>query len=397
MPNQKSKKYNSHPQSENGHFSGVEILREKDFDEITGLAAQFCDVPIAVINFVQNDHSRPKSVYGISEEDIPQEECFWKPVLQQNKILSIPDINENEYFEHCPNLDNYVFYAGVPLVTSEGKQIGVLFLLDFKTHFLNRKQKDTLKILANQIINLLAYRKQNEELQLVQNKLKQKYRELEKFASVVSHDIKSPLANIISLTELLKEENKDKFNDETRQYIDFLMQSSHSLRNYVDGILSFYRSDHILEKETEDVDLPSFFKNITDLFQVNMDVEISYPDSGVLKRVNKAALTQIFLNLISNALKYNNKEHRAVEIIFQETGFFYEFEIKDNGNGIPQKDFDKIFDLFTTLDTNDREGHMGSGIGLATVKKMLDHMDGSIKLESVINEGSNFKIKIKRK
>ncbi|HET8753051.1 MAG TPA: hypothetical protein VFM59_01740, partial [Salinimicrobium sp.] len=81
MPDQKYKKFNPHPLSETGNTSGIEISREKDFDEITGLAAQFCDVPIAVINFVENDSCWPKSAYGISEEDIPIEECFWKPVL----------------------------------------------------------------------------------------------------------------------------------------------------------------------------------------------------------------------------------------------------------------------------------------------------------------------------
>lgn len=397
MPDQEFQEIDYAAHQKTDAISGSKIGQEKDFDEITALAAQFCDAPIAVIYFIENGNCRPKFVFGISEDDVPCDEVFWKPVLQENKILVVPDIGKDRRFEEYPNEKEYVFYAGVPLFSIEGNAIGVLFLLDFEPHILNEKQKNTLKVLANQIINLLAYRKQNEELQLVQSKLKQKYQELEKFASVVSHDIKSPLANIISLTELLKEENKDKFNEETRQYVDFLMQSSHSLRNYVDGILSFYRSDHILEKEKEDVELPSFFKNITDLFQINMDVEISYPHSGVLENVNKAALTQIFLNLISNALKYNSKEHRVVEILFEEKDLFYEFQVNDNGDGILQKDFDKIFQLFTTLDLNDRDGHSGSGIGLATVKKLLDHMGGSIQLESEIHEGSNFKIKIQRK
>ncbi|MGB7842093.1 MAG: ATP-binding protein, partial [Salinimicrobium sp.] len=85
-----------------------------------------------------------------------------------------------------------------------------------------------------------------------------------------------------------------------------------------------------------------------------------------------------------------------VEINFKEDENFYFFEVKDNGNGIPKESYDKIFDLFTTLDEDDRHGNPGSGIGLATVKKLLHHMGGDIEIESEPGRGSNFKFKIKR-
>jgi len=284
----------------------------------------------------------------------------------------------------------------VPLVNAHGHAIAVFCIFDTKVRKLDEAQKKALMALANQSMNLFESRKQKTKLQHVQRKLKQKYKDLEKFASLVSHDIKSPLANIISLTELLKDENKKNLDEQSRQYLDFLVESSYSLRNYVDGILSFYRSDHILEKDFEDVHLPSLLKKITDLYSLEENVKISYPEKGQLKNINKAALSQVFMNLISNALKYNSREVRKVDINFNTTDTYYCFAVSDNGNGISKNDTEKIFQLFTTLDAQDRDGNPGSGIGLATVKKHIDHMQGSIEVISEKGKGSTFKFKIKR-
>jgi signal transduction histidine kinase len=245
-------------------------------------------------------------------------------------------------------------------------------------------------------MKLLEFGKQNQQFQFIQNKLRQKYQELEKFASLVSHDLKSPLANIISLTELLKEENKDNFSEETTQYLDYLAESSYSLRNYVDGILSFYRSEHILEKDYENVDLHKLLEGIAKLYDVTDDVIITYPETAVLHHVNKAALTQIFLNLISNGLKYNKKPVRKITIDFKEEEYFYRFWVKDNGEGFPEEETTRIFELFTTLDIMDRQGNPGSGIGLATVKKLVNSLGGKIEVSSTPGEGSTFSFSIQR-
>ena len=373
------------------------ILRtapNKDYTDILHLGSQIMQAAVALV-IVENHKCWVKTTYGISADEVPKQEILWKKVLQKNEMLIIEDLKEIKNSSGI-SMSNYNSYVGVPLLTKNLQSLGVLMFFGNSPMLPDQDQRESLNILAEQILNLVIYRKQKDEYLRVQQKLEEKYRDLEKFASVVSHDIKSPLANIISLVDLLKEENKENFNDETRQYIDYLSLASHSLRSYVDGLLTFYRSDRILDKTEEDVNLENFFSGIAKLYNVHSDVEINYPSHGILHRVNKSALTQIFMNLISNALKYNNKENRQVDIHFVPTKDHYCFEVKDNGQGIPEESFDKIFDLFTTLDLNDRDGHPGSGIGLATVKKLLDHMGGEISVESEPGKGSNFKFKIKR-
>ncbi|TDN85855.1 GAF sensor signal transduction histidine kinase [Salegentibacter sp. 24] len=372
---------------------------DKDYDQLTFLAAKICQTPIATISIIGKNDIWYKSVYGAQLEEIPRENSFCeRTIYADEKIFIINSRDHSEFFRNAKEIYDreFHFYAGVPLLNPQGHAIAVFCIFDTQIRNLDEEQKKALLALANQSLNLFESRKQRTKLQHVQRKLKQKYKDLEKFASLVSHDIKSPLANIISLTELLKDENKEKLDEQSRQYLDFLVESSYSLRNYVDGILSFYRSDHILEKDFEDVHLPALLKKITDLYSLDENVQITYPDYGHLKNVNKAALSQVFMNLISNALKYNNKDVRKVDISFKTTETYYCFSVSDNGNGMNTNDTGKIFQLFSTLDAKDREGNPGSGIGLATVKKHIDQMQGSIDVISEKGKGSTFKFKIKR-
>lgn len=390
MPDSQIQNQESRQPSAPEEFDILKTTSEKDFSNLLFLCAQTVQAPIAALVILENGKSWVKSSYGCSPEEIPYWDELWEKILQQDDILVFDrdDLHKIHRF--------YSGVIGVPMETASGEKLGLLVILDPEANQLTENQKACLKILVNQILNVVVFKKQNNQYQRIQRDLEQRYRDLEKFASVVSHDIKSPLANIISLVELLKEENKENLNEDTRQYIDFLSQASHSLRSYVDGLLIFYRSDQILDKKEEDVELNSFFENLTNLYTVDPGVKISYPGHGILQKVNKAALTQIFMNLISNALKYNEKDERRVEIIFKASQDFYHFEVKDNGNGIPEEGFEKIFELFTTLDLNDRDGNPGSGIGLATVKKLLLHMGGDISIESEPEIGSNFKFQIKR-
>lgn len=372
---------------------------DSDYDELTFLTAAICQAPVAYLSIIESSQICFKARYGISIETLTREESFTQELLDSGKDLLVLNYNETpEIFRRKNPFYNqeFKFYAGVLLKDPNGYPLGALNILDTHERELDKVQLKALKTLANQSLKLMEYSKQNNQFQLVQNKLKQKYEELEKFASLVSHDIKSPLANIISLTELLKEENQGKFDEETTQYLNYLVESSYSLRNYVDGILSFYRSEHILEKDYENVDLHQILQQIAKLYEVSDDVILEYPESAILHNVNKAALTQVFLNLVSNGLKYNKKNIRRIKINFEEDPSFYHFEVKDNGEGFDDEDSSKIFELFTTLDTTDRDGNPGSGIGLATVNKLVHSMGGQIKVHSTPGEGSTFSFTIQR-
>lgn len=380
-------------------YNLTNLCIDPEYEELTFLTATICKVPVAYLSIIEPSKICIKAKFGTNLLDIERKNSFSQLTLSSNKDLFSINYRDNpKVFEKAKVQfkEEFKFYCGILLKDPNGYPLGVLNILDREERVLEEVQLQSLKALANQSMKLIEFSKQKHQFQKIQQKLKQKYKELEKFASLVSHDIKSPLANIISLTELLKEENKGKFDEETNQYLNYLVESSYALRNYVDGILSFYRSEHILEKEYENVNLHQLLQGIAKLYEVTEDVIIEYPKDIMLQNVNKAALTQVFLNLISNGLKYNKKDIREIRVSFEEQESYYYFEVSDNGEGFPEENSSKIFELFTTLDTTDREGNPGSGIGLATVQKLVQSMGGTIKVNSTPGEGSSFSFTIQR-
>ncbi|SDL15150.1 GAF sensor signal transduction histidine kinase [Salinimicrobium catena] len=372
-------------------FHILRSIPENVFREILFLASEACNTSAAALIITENEENYIKAAKDVDPDWLLSREELLKATLQQEKTFGVKDSSLGSQ-DHT----NLSFFAGTTMITGSGDVLGILCILDGDKLQLTSNEERSLRLLAGQVLKLVEFKKQENQFRRMQAALEQKYQDLERFASVVSHDIKSPLANIISLTELLKEENKGNLSAETMEYLDFLEESSQSLRRYVDGLLKFYRSEKLLEKKEEDVELGSFFEEVAGLYNVDADVEINYPKNGILQNVNKAALSQIFLNLLANALKYNHKPRRQVVVLYKASETFYEFEVNDNGEGIPEENIGKIFDLFTTLEQSDRYGNMGNGIGLATVKKLIDHMGGEISVESTEGEGSSFKFKIKR-
>src|SRR5690606_28956499 len=187
------------------------------------------------------------------------------------------------------------------------------------------------------------------------------------------------------------EENKDSLNDNSKQYIEYLKSSSFALKNYVDGLYSFYENDTILKRKKE----PILFSELMEIVQTmtqrfDEKIEFNYSSESKNITINKSALLQIFLNLVTNAIKYNNKPEIRIDINCTETNDHYQFMVKDNGNGIPEKNLSTIFDIFSVVGEKDRYGNTGSGVGLATVKKLVNNQDGEITLVSQESMGSTF-------
>ncbi|MBT8319817.1 MAG: HAMP domain-containing histidine kinase, partial [Gramella sp.] len=169
-----------------------------------------------------------------------------------------------------------------------------------------------------------------------------------------------------------------------------------TLSEYINGLLDHYSNNKAETGEIEEFFLNDMLEDIIDLLQIAENCEINLPDNNLKIFGNSAAIGQIFMNLISNSLKYNNQEKIVIEIDCTENREYFNFKISDNGIGIPKEKQEKIFDLFTTVAEKDRQGKKGHGIGLSTVKKIVESLGGSIILNSIENEGTVFEFSIKR-
>jgi len=372
----------------------LDTLPEESYDNITALMSYICDVPISLITLLDKDRNFLKSHFGVPFNESPRNTSFCGHAINaESQVTIIEDARKDERFIDNPLVSEFqaIFYAGAALVDSNGFKLGTLCIYDHKPRQLSSQQIDALVALSKQVVKLFEQRLQNIKLLKYQDILSKRNDNLKNFARLVSHDLKSPLSNIISLTELLEDENKDKLNEDSLQYIEYLKTSSNILRDYIDGLLKFYNSDDVLLKKREDVKTKSLFQELKTITNIDANTSLIFNTEVDTLFINKSALMQILINLITNAIKYNSKQKAIIDISLVETKTHYQFEVKDNGNGIP-KDFSvKIFDLFSVVGTLDKYGNKGTGIGLATVKKIIEDLQGDISVTSVIDKGSVFK------
>ncbi len=375
-------------------YSILDTLPDKEYDDITQLASQICGTSISTISLIDEKRQWFKSKVGISVDETSRELSFCgHAIMEPDKIFTVKDSRLDERFHDNPSVvgePHVVFYTGVPLVSSDGFALGTLCVIDDKPKELNQDQLLALKALSNQVVSLFELRKNKILLERLTNDLENRNKELEKFARVAAHDIKSPLNNISSLTEILLHQYSSKLDDDAKMMMQMLDTSSQTLRELVDGILDHSKSDFILTENRSIFGIDKLVNQCILLIDSRNEYHFVKDFDETLIAVNKIALQQILLNLMTNAIKYNNKAEVQIKISFSEDPQFYKFEIQDNGLGINEKNQNKIFDIFEVFNNEDRFGKKGTGIGLSTVKKLVEGLGGKINVNSVLGEGTVF-------
>ncbi|GEP50768.1 hypothetical protein FNO01nite_14400 [Flavobacterium noncentrifugens] len=379
----------------------LDTLPEKDFDDITRLAAEICNVPISLITLVDENRQWFKSKVGLDGvNETSRIDSFCAHAINNpDELFVIEDAAKDKRFFDNPlvvGAPAISCYAGVPLLDANGFALGSLCVIDDRPRKLDEHQLQSLKKLGNQVSKLLELRKNNDKLVESHNTLLSRYKDLEQFSSVVSHDIKSPLNNIMQLTQLFKEEYGSTIDANGNQMLDYISQSSEELKKLVDGILNYYKYENLDVDQKEEIQFRDFTKYIIGLLKIKNDFKFVLPEKNIVFYSNTIALGQIMYNLISNSIKYNDKEKGLITIGFNQTETQNIISVSDNGCGIDPKHFDKIFEVFQTLGQNDRFNTKGTGLGLSTVRKMADKLHGSIEVESIKGEGTTFKVILRK-
>lgn len=382
-------------QFEVNKYQLLDTIPESSYDNITALMAYICDAPISLITLLDKDRNFLKSHYGLPFNESPRAISFCGHAINsQDAITIVEDSRKDERFHDNPLVTEHqaIFYAGAPLTNSEGFKLGTLCVYDTKPRKLTKEQQNALIAMAQQVTSLFEQRYQNFLLIKYQKELKKRNEELRKFAKTVSHDLKSPLSNIISLTEFLNEENEGKLSEESQNYIEYLRSSSQSLKKYVDGLLKYYKNDELLENRFELIPVNEIFNELQQIADSERRVKFILKGNSNAIFTNKSALLQIMINLVTNAIKYNHTGNPELEINFSENEQQYNIYVKDNGDGIPKELLNKVFDLFSIVGIADKDGKMGSGIGLASVKKITENLGGIVNVDSTLGVGSTFSI-----
>lgn len=241
----------------------------------------------------------------------------------------------------------------------------------------------------------ITERKQYEEsLEKLNRELIATNNELEQFAYIASHDLQEPLRMVSSFLGLIEKKYGNVIGEKGREYIHYATDGAARMRNVISDILEFSKIGRLVEPNIE-VDLNQLMREICLLKKEvikEQKAEIKYQSLPTIQS-QKTLLLQLFYNLISNALKYHQSDKcPIIELSCTDKGDFWEFAIKDNGIGIEEAYFLKIFEAFQRLHSKDE--YSGSGIGLAICKKIVQILKGDIWVESIPGNGSIFYVSL---
>ncbi|OHB35545.1 MAG: hypothetical protein A2Y09_07625 [Planctomycetes bacterium GWA2_39_15] len=234
----------------------------------------------------------------------------------------------------------------------------------------------------------ITERKQIEARQIqLLNELKTVNQELSDFAYIVSHDLRAPLRGISSLAGWIATDYADRFDEEGKKQIQLLIGRAKRMNSLIDGILQYSRVGRIKEEKLE-VDLNNLVKNVIDLISPPENIEVKIETELPTILCEATRIEQVFQNLISNAVKYMDKPEGKIKIGCCNEGEYWKFIVADNGPGIEEKYFEKVFQIFQTLKPRDEVE--STGIGLSIVKKIVEMYGGKVWVESKVDCGSTF-------
>ncbi len=281
-----------------------------------------------------------------------------------------------EDLKKCGSLSNYELHSK----RKDGTTLWVVLSvqqIDF--------EKDKAMLVG--LIDISERKQIEEEMKQVLKQLESTNKELKDFAYIVSHDLKAPLRAIGSLSSWIATDYADKFDDEGKEQLRLLLNRTERMHNLIEGILHYSRVGRG-EEDLVEVDLNLLVTEIIDSIAPPENITITIENHLPIIRCEETRISQIFQNLLTNAIKYMDKPKGRITVSSSDNPDYWKFNVADNGPGIDEKYFDKIFQIFQTLKARDE--FESTGIGLTVIKKIIEMYNGRIWLKSKVGEGTVF-------
>ncbi|WP_299551199.1 PAS domain S-box protein [Seonamhaeicola sp.] len=374
--------------------------------EITHNIAEYLNTDDCVIYLVDQDQGTLEQIAAYGEKVTANHQIINKIKLPIGKgiVGTVAKTGKAELIKNTEEDKRYIVdekrrfsEITVPII-SDGQVIGIIDSEHIDKNYYTLKQLHTLENIANLVamqlksaINLRERQKVESKNKDLLNELAKSNDELQEYAHMVSHDLKSPLRSIDALVNWIKEDNEDKLDAVSLKNFELIETTLEKMEQLIADVL-MYSSVGAQALEEELVDLNDIVKELEKILFIpkHISIKVLNPLPKVNGDITK--LKQLFQNLISNAIKFNDKPKGLVEIDFQEQKTHYQFSVKDNGMGIEEEYHSKIFEIFHVL--NKRED--STGIGLSIVKKIVKLHMGDIWIDSELGKGTTFYFTLKK-
>lgn len=268
----------------------------------------------------------------------------------------------------------------LPQYTDNAKK--AVAVIDELENYYTSIKKEGVQMLYNIQQEMEVLLKKNQE------ELRNSNKELEQFAYVASHDLQEPLRMVTSYVQLLAKRYHNQLDDDANDFISYAVDGSNRMRTLINSLLEYSRVNRIVP--FEEVDLNLILKDVL------QDLKDQISENNAQIKINPLVtvygdavlLSQLFQNLIGNAIKFKSQKKPLITISCKDQNKEYLFSVKDNGIGIKKEYKEKVFIIFQRL--NSKEKYSGTGIGLSICKKIVERHHGNIWLESEMGKGTTF-------
>lgn len=426
---------------------------EAAFDRITSLAVRLFGVPISLVSLVDRERQWFKSCFGLDLRETDRKLSFCTYAILADDVLVVPDARRDARFADNPLVSGAPgirFYAGAPLRTANGANLGTLCLVDMVPHEFSMEQALMLADLAAVVVETMearltalrwrdevAERRQaedalrdseaalhqandelearilertaelaraNEELRVKIGERQQAKEEADaanaaksEFLSRMSHELRTPLNAILGFAQVLE---MGDLEAQDRDSVEHILKGGRHLLHLINEVLDIARIEAgRLSLSLEPILLAPTLHEVLSLAQplaASRDIRILnlVPiDADIHVRADCQRLKQVLLNLLSNAVKYNSEAGKVVVSIAAGTGGWLRLKVRDTGPGLSPEEIKKLFVPFERLSAA-RTRIEGTGIGLALSKRLVEAMGGVIGVDSTLGQGSVFWIEL---
>ena len=376
-------------------YTILDTACELAFDDIVMLASMICEVPISAISLIDKDRQWFKAKVGLGATQTPRDISFCGHAIHQTDLMTVPDATSDIRFCDNPLVTgdpSIRFYAGSPLITPDGLHLGTLCVIDRTPRQLSASQNAALEALSRQVVNLL-------ELRLKQSRLEQMNTQKNEFFAHVSHDLRSPIAALENLAELLQSEAAELDAAGVAEYARDLCQAASQTRELVDNLLDWARFDtDRIAFTPSSFQLSSLSEPVLNLLDLNAKAKKLSLRSDIPSPcpvfADPAMLRSLIHNLVVNAIKFSPEGGQVTLSAERLNNGRINISVRDQGCGLSEAKIAELLQPGQHRSSRGTAGETGSGLGISLCQRFAAAHGSLLDISSRPGSGSCFSFSV---
>ncbi|BBF76588.1 MAG: GAF domain-containing sensor histidine kinase [Acinetobacter ursingii] len=377
----------------------LDTMAEQCLDDLVLLASKICEAPVSIISLIDESRSWFKSSYGVPRGEVERKYSICSHAILQQDIFIIEDTLLDERFHDNPTVKSDLgirFYAGAPLKTYDGFNLGTLCVLDSKPRQLTSDQCQALAVLAAQVVQQFELRKSNFEIQQKNKELEYLNASKDKFFSIIAHDLRAPFHGILGFSDVLETEIETLDEQGIRDIAGYLRSTAQATFKLLENLLQWAMSEGgAIVYNPQSVNMAELMSDVCEILQAVAQKKSIQIECNIEKDlycfVDLNMMLSVFQNLISNALKFTPNGGQIYISALTQNGQV-EITVRDTGVGMSDESFQNFNQRKQIRSEKGTDGEKGSGLGLLLCLQFIEKNRGNVQVTTQKGEGTVFTI-----